>query len=865
MKKFLTVLLALSVVFTYSFSAVGTAFAATPSEATAAATAAKKEAAATAADALNTLAYANGSLAFIGDNQYAGAHVVSKTAVDQAAADLLTEINREIQKAADNSVTGSADVDTEIGKVKTAYYATTDAYLAKLFDKETDAYTFAKVYAKQAVIDKAAALAKLNAVVSANYYDADKAAVEAAVKAAKDVIDPLTGVAADLTTISNAMGTFDNEFAKYKTKADIDKAVADAKAAAIKKLNENADAFKGDETKGEIKRLNDIIANVNSTPAEITEAKTLLTRLNANISAVINLRTNEINAVTVDKSADLQTAVETTIPGKIGTDFNDNNAFYATVSGLGGVSYLKDYAATKAAAFKTELAADGTIKYYAATVDEALKTVTDKVASLEITTVKGVDDAFNTALNGKTKSELDAALAQTRKDKKAAVDTLLNGRTFTGERKDKVDTLVKDAKDAIDAAADETAMNKILEDVTAKIAAVLDDTQIVGLKGKVDTEYAATYKSLIDGYVDSLIARNGAEKYDATTQKTGIEAKVKEYYYDLVLAKEDKDLTDAAVKSIMAQNYSGAVAVAEKNLVAKDTLAAAEKAINDQLDALDYTVNAETTPKILAAYDAYKNYKELNGSSDAKVNKSKLDYLVGQVVAAERKVIADKITAITNKTAFTLDDIAALEELKKEAEAFNAKYAEYPGFVKITDPTADPTTITKIEAARYQDAIAKINAIPEKVTYADKATVEAARAAYDALTTAQKAALNPAFLAKLIAAETKLEDAQIKAVESFKIKTTTKRYTGSKMRVNWTVVSGDESAIDGYRVYYSTKKSNSGYKYLTKTTKKYINHTSIKKNVKKGTRVYYRVRAYVEIDGQRYFSDYSTVGNRIWK
>ena len=861
MKKFLTVLLALSVVFTYSFSAVGSVFAATPSEATAAAAAAKEEAKTAAESALKTLAYANGNLAFIGDEAYAGASVVSKTAVDQAAADLQAEINKEIQKAADSSVTGSADVATEIGKVKTAYYADVDTYLNKLFDEDGGAYGFTKVYAKQAVIDKAAALAKLNAVVSANYYDADKAAVEAAVKAAKDVIDPLTGVAADLTTISTAMTTFDTEFAKYKTKADIDKAVADAKAAAIKTLNEKADTFK----ENEIKRLTAEIEADDATPAQITEAKTLLNRLNANITAVINLRTNEINAVTVDKSADLETAVKTTIPGKVGSDFDDDDAFYDTVSGLGGVSYLKDYAATKAAAFKTELGTDGTIKYYAATVDEALKTVTDKVASLEITTVKGVDEAFDTALAGKTKKELDEALAATKTAKKAAVDALLAGRTFSGERKDKVDTLVKEAKDAIDAAADEAAMDKIIADVTAKIAAVLDDTQIAGLKAKVDTEYAATYKSLIDGYVDSVIAKNGAEKYDAATQKAGIEAKVKEYYYDLVLAKEDKDLTDPAVKSIMAQNYSGAVAVAEKNLVAKDTLAAAEKAINDQLDALDYTVNAETTPKILAAYEAYKNYKELNGSNDANVNKSKLDYLVGQVVAAERKVITDKITAITNKTAFTLDDIAALEELKKEAEAFNAKYAEYPGFTEIADPTTDATTVTKIATARYQDAIAKINAIPADLTFADKAAVEAARAAYDALTEAQKVALNNSFITKLVAAETKLEVLEIAAVEGLKITASSTAAKGS-ITVKWTV-KGDTSAADGFEVFRSVKK-NSGFTNKAFFTTDNNAKRSYKntKSLKKGTRYYYKVRAYkVLADGTKIYSDWSSKAYRIAK
>ena len=52
----------------------------------------------------------------------------------------------------------------------------------------------------------------------------------------------------------------------------------------------------------------------------------------------------------------------------------------------------------------------------------------------------------------------------------------------------------------------------------------------------------------------------------------------------------------------------------------KQLLQLLQQPYQQMLDALDYTVNAETTPKILAAYEAYKNYKELNGSNDANVN-----------------------------------------------------------------------------------------------------------------------------------------------------------------------------------------------------------------------------------------------------
>ena len=81
----------------------------------------------------------------------------------------------------------------------------------------------------------------------------------------------------------------------------------------------------------------------------------------------------------------------------------------------------------------------------------------------------------------------------------------------------------------------------------------------------------------------------------------------------------------------------------------------------------------------------------------------------------------------------------------------------------------------------------------------------------------------------------------------------------------WSTV-GDDSHVDGYEIYRSTKK-NSGYGtkpiYTTKNpdNKWYKNTAGLKKN----TRYYYKVRAFVEIDGQKYYSDWSNKAYRYAK
>ena len=113
-------------------------------------------------------------------------------------------------------------------------------------------------------------------------------------------------------------------------------------------------------------------------------------------------------------------------------------------------------------------------------------------------------------------------------------------------------------------------------------------------------------------------------------------------------------------------------------------------------------------------------------------------------------------------------------------------------------------------------------------------------------------------------AEASINALKIEAVESLKVvknHSTAGRTNGkSWIKIEWSTV-GDDSAVQGYEIYKSTKK-NSGYKYAFTTKNpenKWYKNTA---GLKKGTMYYYKVRAFVEVDGQKYYSDWSNKAYR---
>ena len=194
------------------------------------------------------------------------------------------------------------------------------------------------------------------------------------------------------------------------------------------------------------------------------------------------------------------------------------------------------------------------------------------------------------------------------------------------------------------------------------------------------------------------------------------------------------------------------------------------------------------------------------------------------------------------------------------------------------------TALATIKTKEANAVKAAINAIPFTVTEADKATVEAARALYDAYVAeytdydiARGTATPDGYvaddfeIATLVRAEASLglndysaereaaaKAAAIADIEGLKIKANSTAAKGS-ITVKWTVSEEVEGVK--YQVYKSTK-AQKGYTKAITTTKTSFKNT---KNLKAGTRYYYKVRAIGVVDGVTYYSDWSNKANRIAK
>ena len=83
------------------------------------------------------------------------------------------------------------------------------------------------------------------------------------------------------------------------------------------------------------------------------------------------------------------------------------------------------------------------------------------------------------------------------------------------------------------------------------------------------------------------------------------------------------------------------------------------------------------------------------------------------------------------------------------------------------------------------------------------------------------------------------------------------------MTINWKV-TGDASGVEAFEIWKSTKKS-SGFKKSFTTTNGEKRSYKNTKELKKGTRYYYKVRAIAYVEGVKVTSDWSNKAYRIAK
>lgn len=880
MKKFLTVLLALSVVFTYSFSAVGTVFAATPSE-VAAARADMASAVDAYVDAIgfnasgNVTSLPNGTTA---DNN------VTRAAVDAVAVVIKDKYNAKITKAdADGT-----DLDAAWGDINT-----TAGLETEFFTRQASA-----LYAKVIADAVAAFEAKVASYVVNDYPAVDQETVSDAVADANTAITAAKGknnqTASD--SLHTAVGDFDDDVKDLKTKAQREADLTAAKTTATSELDAKAAEFKPLA----VTYYNDALATATD-PEDIANAQAQKATLNTNINALVDMFKARIADVeyndtkaydATDANKGLVDAVMTAVNNAF--DTVDFDGYEDAVSALNNAKILIEYAKSIATLKKQEYNPNtGLAKYNTETVEKTLKDVTAAIYAGDITDTTGINTEFN---NMKLATAIADDLA---KAKEAAIKEITGtdaAKTYElakweGKNAEKVEAIQNEYVAKIEAATSEEDVTALATEAKGKMDKIADKTELtkaqiwdqlqalkyVNDSATEDESFASDASELgsLEVYANTIAAKNAAaqDKAKKAAVDTAIDALVEKAIAEFDATTEDAKKDDA-VKAILQAGYPDALRMIDA-MKTDAEIADSAKAIRDAIAALPTNVTVDAKAQYLAVQKSLETYVNNKYPKADISNLSLFTAYMTKLVKLEKDAAQALISALPATA--TLADKATVDAAQAAADAYKDAYSAYVagsdyeyGYVELTTRKLD-AAVEAVANAMVVDAAKKIAALPVTVTADDKAAVEAARAAYDALTDAQKAVFNKDLLAKLEAAEATLKTAEedaikdvINAVQSFKIKVTTKRYTGSKMRINWTA-TGDESAIDGYRVYYSTKKSNSGYKYLAKTTKKYINHTSIKKNVKKGTRVYYRVRAYVEIDGVRYFSDYSTVGNRIWK
>ena len=304
---------------------------------------------------------------------------------------------------------------------------------------------------------------------------------------------------------------------------------------------------------------------------------------------------------------------------------------------------------------------------------------------------------------------------------------------------------------------------------------------------KDDTNYstiASTLKTAIDAakeVADSETADQAAvdaAKTAITTAKTNAEA-----------AKKDVDDTNAAnpvITIINALPAADKVTTADKNAI-EAARAAYNALTDDQKKKVDATVLAKLTDAETALQDAVDT-ETAQGATDT----------INALPDADKVTTADKEKIEAARKAY--NDLTD-DQKKKVSDDTLKKLTDAEDALKAAEQKdADDT-------AAAQSATDTINNLPDadKVTTSDKEAIEAARAAYEALTDDQKAKVAPETLQKLVDDEAALKEAEdtaaaqavtdeINALPSSDKVATTDKEAIEKARAAYDALSDDQKA-----------------------------------------------------------------------
>ena len=464
---------------------------------------------------------------------------------------------------------------------------------------------------------------------------------------------------------------------------------------------------------------------------------------------------------------------------------------------------------------------------------------------------KAIQDAAKKMYKEGTEAKTPQVKVSYGDDKTAEADLVYLKGTYDSEAADKWDEIAQNAvADLLDAQSYDE-ITKIMTDAAADFGKLLKAADAADVKAA-----RTSYCNALVNYGDlkaSLL--NNEKDYPAATIAAAV-------------AQGKKLINKATTVDAVKAAYADAQAIID-GIKTVDELKAAKDAVEKQIAALPYTskLTEADKPAVRAAYDAYDAYMNMPGASEVsnkallKEKYDKVNELAAKTIDDKAKALNKQLKNLTNSDA----DKAAKAALKAEADAVKAEAkalnkeikdvnADYDGFLtRVSMSEYDKLTEEDFSAAVAADALVKLTKAAKDG--ASQEEMKAAMDAYKALTDRQRYEIDETALPLIKVIENKLGA----AVKGLKLTTKSSAKKGS-ITVKWTV-KGDASAADGYQVWKSTKQSK-GYKKAITTTKKSYKNT---KGLKKGTRYYYKVRAYKVVDGKNVYSDWSNKAYRVAK
>ena len=511
-----------------------------------------------------------------------------------------------------------------------------------------------------------------------------------------------------------------------------------------------------------------------------------------------------------------------------------------------------------AAAKKDAVMFDGSKKYNDADIDEAL--------------AKDKKDIYANFMNAQWKAEdylsqvisvvdpVANAIAEAKDKFKPAIITTGNDKTPEADKKycrnyydtfffgTKYDKIVKDAEDALTEAKTIEEVNSIMADTDTKLAELRTKAEF----DAIDKAEYEKYETAVQNYANDVMKGLKGSDY-----RTASFADIVKKYIGAGVGMPTQS-ADNAGKIDLARNLDAVKALYDEpkkdidNIISDAGLKAEAAKVAETIAKLPAAVDKAlgNEEQFTAAYDAYKAYLELPGAAKTDIT----GYLVFESKMTDLKTYQK---AAVEKAVKAISDPVTLAD-KDAVKAASDMYSKYSKYYKQYDEEfmTKPAALESAEKAIYNAEVAAVKQMILKLTDASTdEDIAAAKAAYEALSGNQQRMVKDnlgEYAYKLDLFTTKVNDADVKAYLNT-LKVTVKSAKTSKKNVKVTAkvtVRATGEAAD------FTKFTDAGYTFKykfyrsTKTTVKYTvkkaKDTTTWTNTagKKGTKYYYKVKVF---------------------